>query len=167
MNFVKNSDSAGLDTLQVAEVTDHPFVPRDPDKPWGKCRDCDVAEAAHQATTQNYSSGDGPYRCPRCVEAGISPCTHTPEQVRAMLVEPKPAEPEEELPRGDGIAMHMAHYEEFTPPEPTCDRCGAHDNLRPWGYDPPLSDNPARAAREKLSARVVYFCTSCWSIMEP
>jgi hypothetical protein len=37
-------------------VDDHPYEPRDLMQPWGRCRHCRLAEAAHAATMQPYQT---------------------------------------------------------------------------------------------------------------
>ena len=55
-------------------ITDHEFTPRDSAQPWGLCI-CGLSQATHKDAGQPYEP-DALYRCPDCVQKGISPCTH-------------------------------------------------------------------------------------------
>lgn len=58
----------------VPSVDDHAFEAPE-GRPWDRCRHCGLGEAAHLTTTAEYEP-DGPWRCPDCVTAGVSPCSH-------------------------------------------------------------------------------------------
>jgi hypothetical protein len=81
------------DIAHSVVIRDHPFEPRDPAQPWGRCKHCWAYEGTHAETTLNHDGPRPPYRCPRCVELGTDVCTHSPEVVDQFLNEPNEERP--------------------------------------------------------------------------
>lgn len=68
-------------------------------------------------------------------------------------------EPEERVQPYPVAEIDLSQEQELVlqPEAPTCGRCQSTENLRRWG----------RAEENDPTSEVIYFCASCWSILEP
>lgn len=135
------------DTAHSVIIRDHPFEPRDPAQPWGRCKHCWGSEACHEETTLKHDGPRPPYRCPRCVELGTVICTHAPEVVQQLLDEPR-----EERPTPFPVAeIDLAEMQELVvkPEEDlTCWKC-------------------KRVQGRRLPENGAVLCAACEQILKP
>jgi Zn finger protein HypA/HybF involved in hydrogenase expression len=142
-------NKAPNDTSHSVVIRDHPFEPRDPAQPWGKCKHCWGFEGTHEQTTLKHDGPRPPYRCPRCVELGTEICTHAPEVVDQFLKEPKEERPTP-FPVAEISLEEMQEYAVKKEPEDlTCWRCGSRDGVR------------------KLAENGAILCPACEQILKP
>lgn len=141
------------DTPHGVVIRDHPYEPRDPAQPWGRCKHCWGFEGTHAETTLNNDGPQPPYRCPICVTLGYEPpCRHTREQIDAY-VKPKGKEPDREeaptpLPVPE-ISLEEMQEHVVKKEEMICWRCGTRDGVR------------------KLVENGAILCGNCEQILKP